>query len=632
MGYAKLIMGLVLLAALAGAGVVLTSRSANATLAQNPEIPTPVPGCEPYHPVFNTVNIRACANSGCSVVDQVSAGTTLCVRGEADNSNWLQVDLTPLDGNSDFSYVSRSVVAPGVASAQDLNVCQGYLVAAESATLYQCADTNCKALGQLPQYGWVCAYDYGGDYAGWLYAQDSDLGTNGWVQASLMERTSTTNTAPQAAATSPSSGAAGTSSGSQTTTQGLPTITPAAATLTALDPLPACQVYHVVADGAQARTCAGANCPVESYLQKDELLCIRGITDNPRWFLVDLYPDDETSVLYAIDSESIAPGEPSLEPEYCEPWEVTTNSRPNLRSCPSLTCPIVSTLSPEDWICAVDFGGQYFEWVYAYVPDQQINAWIHGSIIREMQIEGTPTDIPGTPTVDPDTAEPSVTATPSPTLTPTVRVFGGTPEVIPSATPSSSEPEATLTPSATLGPVCLNYVVAVAVANVRSCPSTNCDAVTQLNRNAPVCVIGPAPNLEDLWLVVDLDPNDPNNAEAFMSQTVLTPDESSTATPTPSPTSPVNELGTPQPTGTPLPASPTPIFTPEPTSPPAGDLLAQELTIGELGVNRTIELRSPQGANRFRFQIPANWFPDGSNILYLNINYTENRSGVFVQG
>ncbi len=60
----------------------------------NPPPQATIPGCEPYHSISNA-NVRSCADLSCSVVRSVSSSETLCIRGEADNTDWYQIDLAP---------------------------------------------------------------------------------------------------------------------------------------------------------------------------------------------------------------------------------------------------------------------------------------------------------------------------------------------------------------------------------------------------------------------------------------------------------------------------------------------------------------------------------------------------------
>jgi uncharacterized protein YgiM (DUF1202 family) len=591
----------------------------------NPPPQATIPGCEPFHSVSNA-NVRSCASLECNVVRSVSSSETLCIRGVADNTDWFQVDLEPQNASSALYYIHNSVVIPGVASS-NATQCQGWLVQrGVVATIYQCASESCAALGTMSEYEWGCAQEYSGEYADWLYLQDSDIGVNGWVRKNLM-RPGSTYTDP-ITVTPVFNRPPGSSGNNPVRTPGTPTVTPRPGTLTVAmlnNQLPACQNYHVSAQSARIHTCAGEGCPVQKTLTNEEMLCVRGIVpENPEWLVVDLEPSDPDTLLYAVHRDEVLPGSPEVYDEAnlfdCEPWEVASTLQVRARSCPSTTCPIVTTLPTDTWVCVRDFGGQYSEWLYIDLPDAEVGerAWVSSSIMRPLLITGTPTDVPGQASSTPD--QPATT--PTRTLTPSATsAIGRTP--IGTATESI-----TLTPSPqpTSDTVCQNYVVAVVQANVRSAPSTNSDTVTTLNRNTAVCVVGPAPNLEGLWKMVDLDPNNPNDEFVFMSDTVLTlSDDGFTVTPNPlTPSSQSDNSGTPSSTtGTPgTPNSPTPIITSQPTVGPSGNVLAQELTLASLGV-RNVTLFSPIGASTFRFGIPANWFPDGNNILWLRVEYFE---------
>ena len=594
----------------------------------NPPPQATIPGCEPYHSISNA-NVRSCASLDCSVVRSVSSSETLCIRGEADNTDWYQIDLAPENASSPINYIHNSVVVPGPADT-NATVCQGWLVRrGVVASIYQCASNSCPALGTMTEYQWACAQEYGGEYVDWLYLESSDVGLNGWVLKNQM-RPSSSNTGNAPTVTPVYRVPAGGTS--PRSTQGTPTVTPQPGTLVVAmfnDQLPACQNHFVSAPSTNVRVCAGTGCAIQTTLNNEDTVCIRGIVSaNPEWQLVDLDGDGPETTLYAVYKSDLRPGSPE---DYiddgvfpCEPWEVASDVSVRARSCPSTTCSIVTTIDTDEWVCVRQFGGQYSEWLLIDLPDAEEGerAWVFSSIMSPLEIEGTPTDVAvqstGTPVVP--------TSSPTPTIMPSATdIIGRT--LIATSTDSESAGTPTLTPSPepTTDTVCQNFVVAVASANVRSAPSTNSDTVTTLGRNTAVCVIGPAPNLEGFWMVVDLDPNNPNDPLVFMSDTVLTQsDDGFTVTPNPlTPSAQPDNSDTSVTTGTPgITSSPTPIFTPRPTSPPTGILLAQELTLASLGV-RNASLSSPIGSSSFRFGIPANWFPDGNNILYLHVEYFE---------
>lgn len=590
----------------------------------NPPPQATIPGCEPFHSISNAV-VRTCASLECPIERGVTSSETLCIRGVADNTDWYQIDLEPQNASSPLYFIHNSVVVPGVANS-NATQCQGWLVQrGVVATIYQCASESCTALGTMSEYGWGCAQEYGGEYADWLYLESSDVGINGWVRRNQM-RPGSNYTTPITVTPVVNVGPGGGTGIIRT--PGTPTVTPQPGTLTVEGQLPLCQNFHVSASRASIRTCAGSGCSVFTTLNNEEMLCVRGrVPDNSEWFLVDLDQDDPDTPLYAVHRDEVLPGSPEDQADLdlfdCEPWEVATTIQVRARSCPSTTCPIVTTIPTDSWVCVRQYGGQYSEWLYIDLPEAEEGerAWVSSTIMRPLQITGTPTDVPGEESPTPDQPTTSPTPTQSPSAT----------SIIIRTTPTDS---VTQTPSQSPTPdtVCENYVVLVARANVRTAPTTNSQTVTTLNRNTSICVVGPAPNLEGLWWMVDLDPNNPNDELVFMSNSVITPgDDGFTVTPNPqTPPAQSNTTGTDTPItttpgtpGTGIPTdTPSPIFTVPPTSPPSGNLLAQELTLASLGVRNTT-LASPIGSSTFRFGIPANWFPDGSNTLFLHVEYFE---------
>lgn len=593
---------------------------ASGSLAQSGQTTaTPLPNCEYYSLIVSTANVRTCANTSCSIVTQITGvGTAVCTRGEADNNDWLQVDLAPEDPASPIYYLSASVVTPGVnVSPGNTSVCQSYYVADDrTVTAYECASTGCAVVGTLGPEVWTCSQDYSSQYPGWLYIEQSDLDISGWVPSTYMIRGRSVRVA------GPTSTGTQTLLPRATATSGTPTVTPAAGTITVASNAP-CQTFYVTGETASLRTCAGAGCRTEEIVNRNEELCVRGlIEENPNWLVVDLEPEDTTSALLAVDRNEVAGGtafEGALSS--CEAFSVSSTQSINLRTCPSETCPALATLAPDNWVCVTDYQG---EWVYAFVPTLDTFAWISERVVRSMDIDGTPTpsDAPTEVAVQ---ATPSRTGTSAPantatrTPSPTPPAVGGTAQVITTATATSVPTNTLEGPTATAAPACLPYIVLVVRANVRSCPSTDsqCPTVTQLGQGTPICVLGPVANLETLWFEIDLDTSDATNPITFIAQNLVGPDPSG---PTLAPSATVAAEGTI--VQTPQASTPTPIFTPVPTSGPIGALLAQEITLAGLRV-QNIELVSPLGSNNFRFTLPADWFPDGTNILYLNIDYSE---------
>lgn len=555
---------------LAMAFAISGTLAQDVTATPNPGIPTLLPACNAYYVTAANANVRACAAAGCRIVTQLPRNSMLCVLGEADTDKWFQVDLAPEDASSPIVFVSADVVARGAPNAAGAS-CQSYLVNQDTTTVYSCPGTACNVLGAMKFEDWLCAQDFTSQYPGWLYASDSDSGLVGWVQnTGLKAGRPNTNTAP-----SRTPGPATFTSEPQTP---IPTRTVGPATMTPAGPItlagaePACQQYHVVGDTAQLRTCAGTNCEVAQTLSREEALCVRGITDNPEWLIVDMQPD-AASPLYAVQRDEVAPGLPNIG---CEPWEVIAPVDANIRECASLTCQILGTVSNGDWVCARAFGGAYEDWVMIDIPGGRTGVWIFASAVRKLADTGTP---------------------------------------------------AAFTPS---GPMaCQPYTVNVSRANVRTCPSTDCGVAGRLDQGSELCVYGPAAGAETTWFMVDLTPDDPNDAVSFISQNLVSPVAAVAAVGTPTLAPSATETPSGPPTVTP---TPTPFVTLLPTAvapvtnaaAPATPILSKEVVLSTLRV-RDFELTSPRGSNRFRFQLPDDWYMDGNSVLYLNIEYFETR-------
>lgn len=414
-----------------------------------------------------------------------------------------------------------------------------------------------------------------------------------------------------------------------------PTVTPPPGPITIAGALPACQLSYVAAPRAQVRTCAGAGCELVTTLPQYEVVCVRGVTDNPDWRIVSLTTEDTSAPLYAIESAAIAPGplpsETELFQECFQFWEVAVAANVNVRQCPSLECPVMDTLSPGEWVCVQSYGGEYEDWLRADIPGGLRGVWISDAVMQLMEVEGVPTLAPQAAAQAPTltaTVPAAPESTAAPTATPPTSIFqvGGTPDVTATLTPTvTASPTITETPA----PVCLPYVIDVAGAgggNIRRCPTTTCAIIGTLPQNAPVCVLGPAEQAG--WFVVDLNPADPNDAPGYIIDDIvrLEGELSQISTPvilptaTPVPTQPVCEPGSTA--ADCVTATPTPALTPLPVLEAAGPLLAQEVSLARLRVPN-LELVSPVGFTQFRFYVPNDWVPDGNNVLYLDLDYFE---------
>jgi hypothetical protein len=142
--------------------------------------------------------------------------------------------------------------------------------------------------------------------------------------------------------------------------------------------------------------------------------------------------------------------------------------------------------------------------------------------------------------------------------------------------------EATRRPTSTPVPECMDFVVNVPVAVVRSAPSTRGDVVVQLRQGETVCVVGRASENSE-WYLIDSNPRTRALEAVYMHQDIIeamnpTPTPSRTMTPLPTVTptfsltpseSPVPTIAptmTPSPTNDPnLTDTPTPTITPSPT-------------------------------------------------------------------
>lgn len=601
------------------------------TATLGPEIRTAEPACQLYHVTVPSANVYSCAGASCAVITPLVYNTDVCVRGSADNSAFVSVDINMQDPASPLYYMSRSEVAPGRAGQSSApRGCFSFLVNASPATVYQCAGFDCPVIGRMNNEDWVCGSNYGGQYAGWIYVSDSDSGLAGWVQA--IELVPGRNNPNQ-----PPDGSLGPTPGFEATAGGVvfspfnPTITPAPGTLT-VSPMPLCQQYYVTAVRANVRTCAGDDCQVVERIEQNETVCIRGIMTNSEWFYIDFSPEETLSELYAINKSVVAPGAApvSVSQPFCEIYEVASAARALARQCPSVTCPALDALEPGSWICVFGYGGEYQEWLQADIPDGARNVWVHGASMKHRSdlVDVTPTPI-GTEAAFAISQTPVLVS--GPTLTPSE---------------TSSLPEVALASV----PVCQPFVVTVASAAVRECASTGCAAKGVFERNAEICVLGVNPENSN-WLVVDMTPGDFTDQNAYIGQSVVapvlqvitaTPSETPTIAPSATATVTVDPNLSPTPlfTDTPRPTI-QPIFTLTPSGPvpvtsptiaptevpisvgvPIGPLTSHEITLAALRV-RNIELFSPLGSTQFSFRIPDNWTPESSNVLYLNFEYFE---------
>jgi len=382
-----------------------------------------------------------------------------------------------------------------------------------------------------------------------------------------------------------------------------PTLTPTPV------PLPACQLYHVVVDEGVVRSCAGTNCSRVGGVRNQEVVCILGASEVPGWLLIDQEPQQAGSPIRYISADIVAPGLPGYtEDVECEAWEITVPEAV-VRRCAAETCAVIGGLPQGTQMCVKSYGGEYEDWLYVDYSDySDLSGWVFVDIAARIPA-GTPVTIPtpNRPLAIPEsiigsaqtqavalqaTASPTATVQPAPAMvTPTPTL----PVCPPGAVTVGGAGEAPA--YAAEFPYQFTYVVRAgdtlqALANRFS---STVDVIRQANALEPAAAI-----LVGQQLIIPV-------STADVPGQVVEPVAGGVAAPTC------------------VTATPTPILAAPAQVVVEGPFIAQDAALTTFVANN-IDLTSPRSAAQFRFPVPGDWHLDGNNVLYLNLEYTENLS------
>ncbi|HLA42118.1 MAG TPA: hypothetical protein VJZ27_01710, partial [Aggregatilineales bacterium] len=416
----KVLYPLLTIAALAVVSMLVATI--NIVIAQDltptpgPELPTAVPACEAYYVSVGSANVRSCANSSCPIVTQLAQNTSVCIRGVADNSTWFRIDLSPNDTTSELYFIFDGNVSQGSSSGAlpVYSRCQPFLTN-DAVTTRQCPSASCTASGTLGGGEFVCGREYTGQLAGWIFAEESESGVVGWLEAGQLSPSRNYDASAERFVPTPGSSGISNTSASNI----IPGVAPAPFVIEGNRPV--CQQYHVTAVGANVRECPGMACRVVSTIPLGTGICIRSTTLNPDWYAIDLTPQDPASPIYAISKDVVSPGTnpQPLEVAVCDLYEVRTSGpRALVRQCPSVTCPAVDALDNGNLVCATAYGGEFRDWIQVQLDTGLTEVWMHESVLRskaaeqELAAAATEAALPPTPI---STSIPLQSFVPSPT-------------------------------------------------------------------------------------------------------------------------------------------------------------------------------------------------------------------------
>ncbi len=381
-----------------------------------------------------------------------------------------------------------------------------------------------------------------------------------------------------------------------------PTLTPTAV------PLPACQLYHVVVDEGVVRSCAGTNCSRVGGVRNQEIVCILGAAETPGWLLIDQEPERADSPIRFISADLVAPGVPGYTPDVeCEAWEITVPEA-IVRRCASETCAIVGGLPQGTQMCVKDYGGAYEDWLYVdYSSYSPMNGWVFVEVANRIPA-GTQVAIP----------------TPNRPLTiPASILAGAQPQAValqatPSPTANMQLAPATVTPTATL-PICPPGAVTVGGGELPAYAAEYPYQFTYVVR-AGDTLLGLANRFSTSPDVIRQANGLTAAAAILVGQRLIIP--VSTADVPGQVVEPVAaSVGVP----TCVTATPTPILAAPQQLVAEGPFIGQDVALTAFRTGN-IDMVSPRSAAQFRFQVPSDWQLDGNNVLYLNLEYTENLS------
>lgn len=366
---------------------------------------------------------------------------------------------------------------------------------------------------------------------------------------------------------------------------------------------PACQIYRPAVTEVRVRACPSTGCSIIGGLTLQDSVCVRGVSDNPDWLVVDLQPDNPDNNPGYVSRELIEPGAPGqvtdLSP-FCNAYEVLADELV-VRTGPDQTNSAIGSYAAGDVICVLNYDGEFNYWYQFTNPATGETGWVENTAIDYQYNES-------------------------------------------------------------LGCAEENSWIAVETANIRECSQITCDVTGTLEVGTPICVIGE--QLTDAeWVQVEYEDGQLGWVSALLIQQVPESELQATAlAPTPlvslvsqpvteATEEPVDPQATDAPDNTTTPSAPvvcpagsapqngecivtTPIslgsfqnLPAQPTPPATGPILSRAMTLASLFFDN-VSIFSPVGSARFFFTVPQNWQPTGTNTLFLDLAYFENLTRV----
>ncbi len=362
-----------------------------------------------------------------------------------------------------------------------------------------------------------------------------------------------------------------------------PTLTPT------VPPQPACQLYHLTVPDAAVRACAGLGCSVEGGVTDADTLCILGMSETPGWMLINLEPENPASSVSYISADVLAVGPVGFTQATaeCEPWRITVPEA-IVRQCAGFGCGVLGGLPADAQICVLEYGGVYQDWLYVDYSSHSdtLKGWVSVDVAERLP-RGTVILSPSMTAV-PQTAGQAAGVPASPTPSPTLPVCApgtgitvlGEGEVPSYAAEFPYLMPYTVRSGDTLLGIAQQFGSTVEVINTASGLQAGATLVVGQQLSVPV----QAPQ------------------SGYPAQLIVSSVEGAATCVT---------------------ATPTPIVAAVAPVAASGPFIAQDVALAAFGVNN-IELGSPRGAALFRFDVPADWLLDGTNVLYLNAEYFEN--------
>jgi uncharacterized protein YgiM (DUF1202 family) len=602
---------------------------------------TSLPACQTHHLTDNIGRVRSCAGENCGVIGGFTPTEAICVLGIApEDSAWRIVQLGDDDTTEERTtgYMLAEVLIPGAPGTQpsESSYCDAWEVIIPQASVRSCAETTCGSLGTLEQGTRVCATGYSGSYTDWQSVEYPEPGSIGYVDSELMDFVNIDDF-----------------------------------TCDTYQPLVEVMVYE----------CASSGCASIGSLTPEDIVCSFGTeSEDLEWLRID-YGQPGASGFILASSLAVVPEDvlltvtPTIIP--------TAQARAvavadiNIRAEASTTATIVGFLGADESarILGVGEDGWFF-----VETDSGVTGWVSPTSVQTSgNLEGVPSmggAGAGAEVTDESTSEVVAQAS-SPTATSQVSTV--TPQIVATAessltatqgvteAPSPTIPTETQITGQTALPACAYYQVNADSVNVRSEPTTQSEVIATLQRAAALCVRDVAVSLDSRqWFLVDLNANGSEPTLGYVAQDLVIAFQGATPTlvNSPAPTAVVTSSGieatvtvpaegtpifcpTDLPTVTadasgqsastttaPLPVivgcittTPLPLLTAQPTQYASDVILARDIPLSTF-VRQNIVLEAPQGLSQFTLRIPDDWEPSGNNVLYLNIEYFEDRSGM----